>query len=126
MKDERADDKIYTFANVIFKESDQGTYCYIADCEIHAGDLAAVVTDEGKKYTLVAYIDRTTADKAPYPFEKLKHIVGRVPKGAPEYVALYRKYIRPHPHLWDKERGEYVELYNDFDDGYDDDDRDGA
>ena len=122
MKDDSAYDKIYTFANVIFNEEDRATYCYIADCEIHAGDLAAVQTSEGKKYTLVAYIDRTTADKAPYPFEKLKHIVGRVAKDAPEYAALYRKYLRPHPLIWDNEIGDYVELYNDVPD----DDWDGA
>ena len=117
-----ADDKIYTFANVIFKEDDEATYCYIADEEIHAGDLAQVLTDEGTKYVLVAYIDRTTADKAPYPFEKLKRIKGRVAKGAPEYDALYKKFLKRRPYVWDEKSGEQTELYDVFsDDGnYDD------
>lgn len=101
MKDKFADNTIHTFANVIFKENDRATYCYLADCEIHAGDLAAVMTEKGRKYVLVAYIDKATADKAPYPFEKLKRIEGRVTKGAPKYDELYNKYLKPTAYIWD-------------------------
>lgn len=90
---ETCDQTIHTFANVIFNEDDQTAYCYLSDIEIHAGDLAAVLTDEGTKYVLVVYIEKATADKSPYPFEKLKHILSRVPKDAPQYAALYQKFL---------------------------------
>ncbi len=102
MTTDNADEKIYTFVNVVFKETDETTYCYLADFEIHAEDLAEVMTAEGKKYTVVAYIDRTTADKAPYPFEKLKHITSRVAKDSPHYAALYSKYILDCVTDWNK------------------------
>ena len=119
MRDLPTDDKMYTFANVIFKENDQATYCYIADDEIHAGDLAAVQTQEGKKYTLVAYLTHATAKDAPYPFEKLKHIVGRVAKGTPEYDELYIKFLSPRAYILVDD-----ETYPDIaaDDAYFDDD----
>ncbi len=119
MSDKTNDDKIYTFANVIFKCTDECTYCYISDFEIHAGDFAEVITDEGAKYTLVAYIDRTTADKAPYPFEKLKSVKSRVPKGSPQYEDLFKKFLRNSPSSREEESHRQIgyDPYDEWSDG---------
>ena len=94
-------DKTYVYACVLFASNMNGTYTYIADEEIHAGDIAVVETAEGEKYTLVAYLVKGTAEEAPYPFEKLKHITARVPKGSPDYAALYDKYLKRRPRFSD-------------------------
>ena len=88
-------DKIYVYAAVLFPSNMNGAYTYIADEEIHAGDIAVVNTQEGEKYTLVAYIVKGTAKEAPYPFEKLKHIKRRIEKGSEEYDKIYKPTFEP-------------------------------
>ncbi len=96
-------DKTYVYACVLFASNMNGTYTYIADEEIHAGDIAVVETAEGEKYTLVAYLVKGTAEEAPYPFEKLKHIKRRIEKGGDEFERIYEAVFEPQnsEDMWD-------------------------
>ena len=86
------DDKtIYTYAGVIFNISAKYPYTYLADSEIHAGDIAVVNTSEGEKFTLVICVSHGRKEDAPYSFEKLKKIERVIKKSDGEYAAIYER-----------------------------------